>query len=343
MTVAAVGAAAFGIGDAFTSGSGGAVGRPGANAQVLSSSGAPGAWARRAHGRGRFGPWRMAALGRFGGLGGLSGPLALGRVTAVGSGSITISTGAGLSRRVKTGNATRYFTMLTKSSSSAVAVGDEVAVLAPVVFRARPDMARLQGPARDHGTALAVVVIEPYALGTVTSTSSGRIVVTGDGGLARDVLVNGSTTYTEAGTSASASAVTKGSEILAYGSAASDPTQLRATNVVVVGPRLAGVVTSVSGSTFDLRTVGGSEAVTTTSSTIFRQAGKAASLADVAKGDVVEVIGQPAGGGTVSASAVRIGPKARFMMPGPGAPWATSMPGGPGSDGLAGLLGSLLG
>ncbi len=340
VTAVAVAGAAFGIGEGIASGTGNPSPQSAGSAQVLASTNAPAGkhhWMRFMHHH-RLAAWQIAA-GLASGPGGFIGPLGLGKVTAVGTNSITVTTASGVSRQVKTNGSTRYFTMLTRSNRATVKVGEEVALLAPAMVHATIGQAKAQATTKANRAARVVVVIEPYVLGTVTSTSSSQIVVTGNGGLARDVLVNGSTAYKEAGTSVSANAVKTGSEIFAYGSAASDPTKLQATNVLIIGPRVAGVVKSVSGSTINVRTFAGSEAITTTSSTIFRDGRQAGSLGDVAKGDIVEAIGRPGAGGTFSASAVRIGPKYRAAV----AAWAPGAPPGAGANVPAGVQAQMFG
>lgn len=165
-------------------------------------------------------------------------------------------------------------------------------------------------PASGTPTAQAVIVIEPYAYGTVVSATSSEIVVTDQSGLERDVLVGSSTTtYTEAGQTIDGSAIVDGEQIFAWGAAATDPTQLQASNVLVVGPRVSGVVQSVSGTTITISSGwSGSSAstvsVTTNGSTLFLEGTTASSIGSIEKGDFLSAIGTSPSAGTFAATAV---------------------------------------
>lgn len=245
-------------------------------------------------------------------MGGLFGGLH-GKVTKVGAGSITVSTGAGAARTFKTTSSTKYFTMTTPSTRTDVKVGDEIAVV-PAFAKGTPETvhASLAGTV----TARAVVVVEPFTTGTVVSVSSDQFVVRNAGGLLRDVVVSASSTkYSEGGTSING--VKKGERIFAYGAAATDPTKLDATNVLVIGPRVVGVVKSISGNVITLTGPGGTTSVTTTSSTTFKKGRTTSSLSAVTKGDVLSAIGTRTNG-TFEANAVVFGarPAPRFAAPG---------------------------
>ncbi len=253
------------------------------------------------------------------------GGLVTGKVTAIGSNSITIASTGNGSQVVRTNASTQYYTMLTKGTSKIVSVGEKVAVVFAPSVTAVPPPARPAGaPTAPPGAptapsaapavaatstpntpvASAIVVIEPWAVGTVVSASSSKIVVKDLGGLEQDILVSGSTSYSEAGTSVLASSVTAGEQVFAYGAVASDPTQLQASNVFVVGPTVGGFVTGVSGTTITIGTGRGNETVTTDASTIFRNGKTSSSLSHVKKGDLLSAIGTFTSKDTFAASAV---------------------------------------
>jgi hypothetical protein len=109
-------------------------------------------------------------------------------------------------------------------------------------------------PVSVNPAAATIVIVKPFSFGTVTSVTSDRIVVTEPTGLQRDIDVNGSTTYTEAGQSIDEGTLSKGAEIFSWGDAASDPTRLQASHVLLVGPVATGSVTAISGSTITIST-----------------------------------------------------------------------------------------
>jgi hypothetical protein len=342
---------AFGIGDLVAGAAAGTSGSHPREALAASASTrtAPRSGRPRRLG-GPLGPAR--GLSPLRALGGVPAAGGVGTVTAVGAGTVTIRTAAGETRTIDTSPATRYYTMLTPSSRSALKAGDRIAVLG---LPARP----MAGPF-SASSAAVVVVLEPYSIGTVVSATPSRIVVRDAGGLERDVLVSTATAYEEAGTAVSRSALAPGEEILAYGEVAGDPTELSASHVVVVGPRLAGIVTSVSGRDLDLRTFAGTATVTTSASTLVRRLRAASSLSSVAAGDLVVAIGRPVGSHRFAASAVlvvprpagRRAPAGSFAPGGVGASPSAGAPlpkaGGPAGLGagdrssLAGMLGALL-
>lgn len=275
-------AAAFGVADAAASGSGSAA-RPQAGAALASAS------TKKSTSTGTHKGWGRRALRHLAGRGageGFGGAM-LGKVTATASGSVTVATAERGTKTVDTTTSTKYFTMLTKASSSAVTAGDEVAVL---LERPASTSGSDSSSASSDPTASAIVVIEPFALGTVVSASSSEIVLTSNGGLDRDILV-GSAAYHEGGSTISSSDVKAGQELFAYGEAASDPTELQASQVYVVGPRTSGIVSSVSGSTIKITSPGGTESIETSASTRVRNGKKASAVSDVAKGDILTAIG----------------------------------------------------
>jgi hypothetical protein len=254
----------------------------------------------------------VGGIGGTGVIGGIGGLLS-GKATALGSDTITIATANG-SQVIHTNASTQYYTMLTKGTSKIVSVGAKVAIdLARSI--SPPESPPSSGAQTSAGApvsttvsktpvASAVVVIEPWAVGSVVSATSSKIVVKDLGGLEQDVDVNGSTSYSEAGTSVGASSVTAGEQVFAYGAVASDPTQLQASDVVVVGPSESGIVTAVSGTSITLRTARATETVTTDAGTIFRNGNTSSSLSRVTKGDLLRAIGTSTSKDTFAASAV---------------------------------------
>jgi hypothetical protein len=330
---------ALGIGDLVVQATAGTSGSHPREALATSSSaGTAPRYGRPRRLGGPLGPagglWRLGSLGGPPALGGV------GTVTAVSASTVTIRTAAGATRTIDTNSATRYYTMLTPSPRSALRAGDRVAVLG------RPAARPMAGPSSARSAAV-VVVLEPYAIGTVVSATLSRIVVRDAGGLERYVLVGTTTAYEEAGTAVSRSALAPGEEILAYGHAAADPTELSASHVVVVGPRVAGIVTAVSGRDLDLRTVSGTVIVTTRASTLVRKLAAASSLSSMRAGDLVVAIGRSEGSQRFAATAVvvatppagRTAPAGSLAPGGSGASPSSAVPLPParGPAGVAGL------
>ena len=140
----------------------------------------------------------------------------------------------------------------------------------------------------------------------VTSVSGSTINATAVNGRAVTVTVSATTAYTEAGATASLSDVQSGTVIRVRGTRNSQ-TSIQARAVVIVLPRMAGVVTKIDGSTL---TVEGRDAlphtVTVTSGTRYVRGGQTtASLSDVAVGSEIVVEGKL--NSDRSLSAVRIG------------------------------------
>lgn len=359
-------AGAFGVGDALASGGHSAAAHAPAKGALSSASSSSSKAAPRSGRRWQGYPGNFTArggAGLFGGLAsggaGVGGAAELGTVTSISSTSLTISLSSGGTESYTLAKSTNYFTMFTPASQSAVAKGDRVLVLAiqavpvsgPVpppgaTWKARPTGSA--SPAASASTTAAsssstptasdVVVVEPFAWGTVVSASSKTIVVQDVSGLDRDILVGSGTTYTEDGVSIGAGTITKGEELFAYGAAASDPTELAATHVAVFGPSITGSVKSVSGSTITVETGRSSVAVETDSSTIFKSGTSASSLKDVKSGDFLSAIGLPDGTGKFAASAIQFSaPVATPQSGSHGFSWKASGANGFGSFRLGGF------
>jgi hypothetical protein len=172
----------------------------------------------------------------------------------------------------------------------------------------------------------------PSMAGAVKSVSGQTLTIQDFMGFTRTIHTSSSTTYTRGGQSATSSAVTNGAEIAAQGTVDKNGTDLDASKVAVLLPRVAGTVQSVSGQSFVVQGPGGAtHTVTTTGSTTFHQGrSQAASLSDVKQGVRVVATGDRKSNGDLTASSVQILP-ARPQHPPNGAPPAP--PGGaqPGS------------
>jgi uncharacterized protein DUF5666 len=166
----------------------------------------------------------------------------------------------------------------------------------------------------------------PGMAGTVKSVSGSTVTIQDVMGFTRTIRTTGSTTYTRGGQSANRSAVTNGAEIAAQGTVDKNGTDLDASKVAVLLPRVTGTVQSVSGQSFVVQGADGAKhTVTTTGSTTFRQGRSQGSLSDVKQGVRVVAMGDRQSNGDLTASSVQIVP-ARLQHPPNGGPPAP--PGG---------------
>jgi hypothetical protein len=158
------------------------------------------------------------------------------------------------------------------------------------------------GPANGHKPA-------PAMAGTVQNVNGSTIKIKDIMGFTRTIKTTGATTYTRGGQSATSSAVTNGAQIAAQGTVDGNGTDLDASKVAVLLPRVAGTVQSVSGSSFVIQGVDGAKhTVTTNGSTTFRMGRAQASLSDVKQGVRVVAMGERQSTGDVTASSVQIAP-----------------------------------
>ncbi|HWC37587.1 MAG TPA: DUF5666 domain-containing protein, partial [Acidimicrobiales bacterium] len=149
----------------------------------------------------------------------------------------------------------------------------------------------------------------PSMAGTVKNVQGSTITIQDLMGFTRTIHTSSSTTYTRGGQSATSSAVTNGAEIAAQGTVDRNGTDLDASKVAVLLPRVAGTVQSVSGSSFVVQGVDGAKhTVTTTSATTFHKGGSQASLSDVKQGVRVVAMGDRQSNGDLTATDVRIAP-----------------------------------
>jgi hypothetical protein len=142
---------------------------------------------------------------------------------------------------------------------------------------------------------------------TVTAISGNTITANGPNGTTVTIIVTSSTTYSEAGTTATLSDIHVGSTIaVRQASITKGSTTLTATSVMIRLPSAGGVVSAVSGDTI---TVTGRDQKTYTivvsATTRYQKAGKTASLADITKGTSIMAEGALSGA-TLSAQLVTI-------------------------------------
>lgn len=263
----------------------------------------------------------------------------MGTVKSISSGSFRVTTRRGAIVTVDTTAATTYEEALSKVTASALRVGQQVAVL----FR-RPTAATSASPVSASPptvTAASVDIILPSLEGRVVSISGGTIVVSDLEGFHRTIVTTDATTYLEAGTSVSASALTTGADLVAFGAIASNHTDLDATTVEIVGPVAGGKVTKVSGTTITVSALAGGRTleITTTPTTIFRNNGKTSSLSAIKVGDVVLAIGSRQSTTTFAATAVRFGSLSSIGAGGaPSGPGGWAGYGGPAARGFGGAV-----
>jgi len=141
---------------------------------------------------------------------------------------------------------------------------------------------------------------------TVKSVSGGTITATRPNGQTVTIHTTSSTTYTRAGKTVSASAVTAGERIAVRGSRQSDGS-VNATQIEIVLPTVSGDVTAVSGGDITVRDrFGGALTIHTTGATTFTRAGQKATLADVAVGERIAATGTKNGDNSLTAETVQI-------------------------------------
>ena len=142
----------------------------------------------------------------------------------------------------------------------------------------------------------------------VTGVSENTITATGRRGQTVTVQVSEATTYTEAGASASLTAIHPGSLIAVRGSRAdTSATTINATRVAILLSRVAGVVTNVTGNTITLTGFdGASHTVNVTGQTRYQKAGASAALSDVTSGTAIVAAGTLDSNGTLTGVRVLI-------------------------------------
>jgi hypothetical protein len=167
----------------------------------------------------------------------------------------------------------------------------------------------------------AITVRTPKAGGEVTAVTSTTVTVTSRGGTKTTLTVNGATTYLvgkDAGTKAD---VKVGSQVLAEGTVSGST--FTATRVRVALSHLGGEVTAKTSSTITVKGRDGTSAtIHLDAATTYRIRGKdAATLADIAVGDLLIATGTTRTDGSLDASQVNAGKFkfGRHDAPGPSA------------------------
>ena len=142
----------------------------------------------------------------------------------------------------------------------------------------------------------------------VTGVSENTITATGRGGQTVTVQVSETTTYTEAGASASLTAIHPGSLIAVRGSRANtSATTINARAITILLLREAGVVTNVSSTGITLTGFdGASHTVSVTGQTRYQKAGASAAPSDVTVGTAIVAAGTLDSSGTLTAVRVTI-------------------------------------
>jgi hypothetical protein len=124
-------------------------------------------------------------------------------------------------------------------------------------------------------TATMVVVTVPREAGVVTAVNGSTLTITGRKGVSHTITVTNSTQYTEAGQTATLSAIMPGSLITATGTGTSGTT-LTATHITIRLPQFAGRVTAVQGDTITISGAFGiAKTVVTSGATTFTAPGGA--------------------------------------------------------------------
>jgi hypothetical protein len=141
---------------------------------------------------------------------------------------------------------------------------------------------------------------------TVTGVSGNTISATWRGGQAITITVGVSTTYSEAGASATLADVHTGSMIAVKGTRSGN-NAVNATAITIILPSEVGVVTNVNGSTLTITGFdGASHTINTDSNTRFDKAGATAALSDVTNGAAIVAQGPVASDGTMTAVRITI-------------------------------------
>ncbi|MHB8631383.1 MAG: DUF5666 domain-containing protein, partial [Candidatus Limnocylindria bacterium] len=175
-----------------------------------------------------------------------------------------------------------------------------------------PSASPAPSPAPLSGAVKPGEAEHPELHGTVTSVSSGRIVIARKAGTSTTVLVTATTAYTADApgtttTTLTSAAVQVGSPIEAEGKANADGTYT-ATTIEVHQPRFDGTVGSVNGSTIGITRADGTSAIVELGSrTAFHgEDGVSASATDVAVGMEIHAQGTLNANGSLSATTVEV-------------------------------------
>jgi hypothetical protein len=147
-----------------------------------------------------------------------------GVVTALTSGSITVTDPSGTATTFTISSSTTVTKDRSTASISDLALGDEV---------------RVMPGATDSSTAASIDIVQPSVMGKVSAINGDTITIAGPNSTSATVIVSNATTYTKDGATATLGDVTVGSSIFAEGSFASptDTSTLEATSVGIGAPR----------------------------------------------------------------------------------------------------------
>ena len=152
-----------------------------------------------------------------------------GRVTAVGTSSITVTSDSGTTTVYRTDAATTVHQGRDRTVAlSTVRIGDLVHVSAPAASGSTA------------ATATDIDVRLPRLDGTVTSVGSGTITIRDRQGFTRTIVTSTSTAYAKDGTAATSAAVTTGVRLASQGRVDTNGTSLDATRVDVLTRAPAG-------------------------------------------------------------------------------------------------------
>jgi hypothetical protein len=259
-------------------------------------------------GFGGFGGFGGSKLGDAGGAGrsGVS-------ITAVDGDKISLATDDGWTRTITVTADTTITKAGATIKASDLKVGDEIG------FRQKKN---------DDGTytITAITVRTPKAGGEVTAVSGSTITVAGRDGTKTVITVTGSTTYLfgkDAGTKAD---VAVGSRIAAEGTRSGDT--FTASRVLIQPSVAGGVVTAKTSSTITVKGRDGkASTIHVDSKTTYHVFGKdAATLADIAVGDVVIASGSQRSDGSLDATQVGGGTFKWGKHDKPNAPGASATP-----------------
>ena len=147
-----------------------------------------------------------------------------GVVTALTSGSITVTDPSGTATTFTISSSTTVTKDRSTVSISDLALGDEV---------------RVMPGATDSSTAASIDIVQPSVMGKVSAINGDTITIAGPNSTSATVIVSNATTYTKDGATATLGDVTVGSSIFAEGNFASptDTSTLEATSVGIGAPR----------------------------------------------------------------------------------------------------------
>lgn len=150
-------------------------------------------------------------------------PGAGGTISSLGTNSFTVKTPDGSTRTVDTSGSTTYTRDGASSSASALAVGEHV--------RVRPTQSSTNTSSTVE--AAAVDIMDPAIHGRVENVAGNTLTIVDGQGFWRTVNLSGTTTYTDSGNSSSASALSNGENVVAFGSVDADHVSLDATSVAI--------------------------------------------------------------------------------------------------------------